>query len=130
MKRFDAGVAGLCLGAWLVASGFLWLGDGRAPRLVGPGALFPAAAVLGWLSGNLYVARRRRGAGRRRTLLAVYLGGPPGILWLLWAGFEPAERLANPLAPLWALGVFGVFFLVPFSLRRFPGGRGERGPRP
>lgn len=71
------------------------------------------------------MARRRRGAGSRRTLLALYLGGPPGILWLLWAGFAAAERLANPLAPLWALGVFAVFFLVPFSLRRFPGGRGN-----
>jgi len=126
VKRFDAGVAGLCLGAWFVAIGFLWFGGGRAPRLVGPGALFPAAAILGWLAGNVYVARRRAVTTARRTLLALYLGGPPGILWLLWAGFERAARLANPLAPLWALGVFGVFFLVPFSLRRFPGGRGPR----
>jgi hypothetical protein len=76
--------------------------------------------MLGWLAGNLYVGRERRSGSSRRLLLPLYLGGPPGFIWLYWV-LEPRwARLANPLAPVWALAVFGIFFLVPVTLRRFP----------
>jgi hypothetical protein len=120
VRRLDLGVAGVCLGAWLLAAAFLFVpglrGDGALP----PNALFPFAAALGWLAGNLYVQGTRGVEALRRLLLALYLGGPPGLIWLYWAWVPIALRLQNPLAPLLALGVFAVLFLVPVTLRGIP----------
>jgi hypothetical protein len=123
VRRLDLAVAGVCLGAWLLAAAFLFVpglaGDGALP----PGALFPFAAAVGWLAGNVYVQGTRAATALGRLLLPLYLGGPPGLVWLYWAWVPRAARLANPLAPLWALAVFAVFFLVPVTLRGFPRGR-------
>lgn len=120
MRRLDLGVAGICLGAWLLAAAFLFVpglaGDGVLPA----DGLFPFAAALGWLAGNLYVAGARRAEPLRRHLLSLYLGGPPGLVWLYGSWVERGERLIHPLAPLWALGVFAMLFLVPVTLRGFP----------
>jgi len=80
-------------------------------------ALDGLAAATGWLCGNLYVNRRRAGQGRGALLLA-YLVGPTGPLYLLFALASPRIREAAPLAPLWAFGIFALFFLVPVSFRR------------
>lgn len=120
MRRLDLGIAGICLGAWLLAAAFLFVPGLRSGGTLPPNGLFPWSAAIGWLAGNLYVGGTRRAAGLRRLLLALYLGGPPGLVWLYWAFVAVPQRLENPLAPLWALGVFAVFFLVPVTLRGFP----------
>jgi hypothetical protein len=74
------------------------------------------AACAGWLAGNVFVLRRRRGGASRqsrRLLTILYLFGPPSLVYLLRSLAPPAHQQAAPLAPLWAFGVYGVFFLVP-----------------
>jgi hypothetical protein len=118
--RFETIIAGVCLGSWLLTGIFLL---GPVPGIHGlgpPSALFAFAAALGWLAGNVYVARSKRAALGRCGLLALYLGGPTGMVWLWWAIQPAALRRLAPLAPVLALGVFCVFFLVPVTLRRFP----------
>jgi len=80
---------------------------------------YAIAAVSGWLAGNVYVARSA-GLPRelRRRVLLVYLVGPPGLLYLLRAMAPEAAQMAAPLVPLYAFGVFAVFFYVPVTLRR------------
>jgi hypothetical protein len=120
LPRLEAIVAGICLGAWTLATLFLALGSGGIDRFVPPRAIFPFAAALGWLAGNIYVARMRSKAMSRRALLAIYLGGPPGLIWLFWTIIPTALRLTSPIAPLLALGIFPIFYLVPVTLRRRP----------
>jgi len=120
VRRLDLGVAGVCLGAWLLAAAFLFVPALRAGGALPPNGLFACGAVAGWLAGNLYVGGIRRAAALGRLLLALYLGGPPGLVWLYWSLVARVDRLQNPLAPLWALGVFVVFFLVPVTLRGIP----------
>ena len=123
MRRLDLALGGVFLGAWLLAAVFLFLPGLRSGSAVPASGLYPWALVVGWLSGNLYVGGTRHAEALRRLLLALYLGGPPGLIWLYWSLAPAADRLANPLAPLWALGIFAVFFLVPVTLRGFPGRR-------
>lgn len=74
------------------------------------------AAAVGWLFGNIYVARSRSGRSRL-LLLAVYGLGPIPLLFLLRA-MAPAQALElAPLVPLFASLMFLVFFVVPVSLR-------------
>ena len=73
------------------------------------------AAAAGWVAGNVFVLRRRR-IGGRGLLLVLYLFGPPSLVYLLRALAPPEHHQAAPLAPLWAFGVYGVFFLVPVLL--------------
>jgi hypothetical protein len=118
MPRFETIVGGICAGAWIVAIA-LSLADGAdLGRFPPPRALFTFAAIAGWLAGNVYVARLAARALPRGALVALYLGGPPGLIWLLWATIPEAVQAAAPLAPLLALAIYGVFFLVPVTLRR------------
>jgi hypothetical protein len=79
--------------------------------------LYGLAAFGGWLSGNVYVHRTKRTPKRQRTrTFLVYLMGPPGLLFLLHAATQ--IRANVPLAPVYALGVYVVFFMVPVSFRR------------
>jgi hypothetical protein len=78
--------------------------------------LYILAAAAGWLCGNIFVARRRRGAPLRWMLAAYYLA-PLAPLSLLRATAPAAHQEAAPLVPLFAAGVYSVFFLVPWSLR-------------
>jgi len=123
VRRLDLALAGIFLGAWLLAAAFLFVPGLGSGAVVPAKGLFPWSAVVGWLAGNFYVGGTRRAATLRRLLLALYLGGPPGLVWLYWSLAPRFDRLANPLAPLWALGIFAVLFLVPVALRGFPRGR-------
>ena len=122
----------LCAACWALAlahfAGVVSLA-GRLPlSLVG---LYSTASASGWLFGNVYARRRRRLPPplKRRALLLYYLG-PPGMLFLLRALAPESDQLAAPLVPLWALGVYTVFFLVPLTITWAPGGAGrERGDR-
>lgn len=85
--------------------------------VVGLYPFYSAAAAAGWVLGNVCVVRRRR-LGAPRRLVAIYLLGPPGILYLLWCmGSSELQRLA-PLVPLWGWGIYALFFLVPVTLTR------------
>ena len=89
--------------------------------------LYGLAASGGWLLGNVEVSRARRleragfdsFSGRtRRRLFFLNLFAPGGVLFLLWS-LAPAEmRTRFPMVPIYAIGVFAVFFLVPVSLKR------------
>lgn len=97
---------------------------GLVPRADFPLGLYPLyslASVLGWAAGNLYVHRGRRfpDAIRRRVLLVYYLG-PQGLVYLLRFMAPMESQQAAPLVPLWAFGVFSIFFLVPVKLIRVP----------
>lgn len=90
--------------------------------------LYSLAAVLGWATGNVYLARLRHlrlprepllRLWRQRFLLA-YLVGPPGVLYLLRALAPEPEQKAAPFVPVYALGVYAIFFLVPVTLRPPP----------
>jgi hypothetical protein len=118
LPRLEAIVGGICLGAWTLATIFLAIGNRGLDRFAAIRLFFPFAATLGWFAGNIYVARRRRKAMSRRALLAIYLGGPPGLIWLFWTTLPTTLRVASPIAPPLALGIYGIFFLVPVTLRR------------
>ncbi len=87
--------------------------------------LYSVAAVLGWLSGNVYVVRRRVLPGgkhwRRRLLLAYLLGPPPGAVYLLRSLAPAAVQAAAPFVPIYGFLVYVIFFLVPVTLRWSPG---------
>ncbi|HVS63585.1 MAG TPA: hypothetical protein VMT85_08790 [Thermoanaerobaculia bacterium] len=87
---------------------------GRAPLGLYP--LYILAATAGWLNGNVFVARRRRGSSLW-WMLAVYYLGPLAPLTLLRSMGGAASLQQAPLVPLFSAGVYSVFFLVPWSLR-------------
>jgi hypothetical protein len=83
--------------------------------------LYSAAMSLGWFSGYLY--ERRRGDfpdPLRHRVFLLYFLGPPGLIVLLRAMAPLAMQYAAPFVPLYAFGVFAVFFWVPiqFPVRR------------
>lgn len=82
--------------------------------------LYSVAAVLGWVSGNIYMTRRRilppSGRWRKRLLLA-YLLEPPGIVFLLRSLAPVDVQQAAPFVPIYGLAVYAIFFLVPVTLR-------------
>lgn len=94
--------------------------------------LYGMAASGGWLLGNLEVNRERRRLRRgfdtlskrtRRRLFFLNLFAPGGALFLLWSLAPDQMRWQFPMVPIYAVGVFAVFFLVPVSLKRvFSGG--------
>ena len=95
---------------------------------------YSIAAVLGWLSGNVYMLRRRTlGKGEaglavrhpRRMLVTAYVLGPPSVVMLIWALSPSSLQQAAPFVPVYALAMFGLFFLVPVT---FGGGRRPRRP--
>lgn len=83
--------------------------------------LYSLASVLGWSAGNLYVHRGRRFPDpiRRRVLLVYYLG-PQGLIYLLRFMAPLADQQAAPFVPVWAFGVFSIFFFVPVKIIRVP----------
>ncbi|MCB1032236.1 MAG: hypothetical protein KDD47_00185 [Acidobacteria bacterium] len=121
MNRLEPILLGLFFACWLAAllHGF---GDPLAGSLlIAPQHLFTLAAATGWVAGNLYVRRRRQvPRSLRGRFLVAYLLGPPGIFFLLWAMTSDTLQEQAPLAPVYAVGVCSVLFLVPVALRRFP----------
>ena len=81
--------------------------------------LYSIAAVLGWASGNVYLLRLKSLTGQvwRRRLLLSYLLGPASCVYLLRALAPITHQLAAPLVPILSLAVYGIFFLVPVTLR-------------
>ena len=117
--RTDIGILGLFVLVWAVGLAGLF---GLLP-LAGLFDLtlhqfFAIAAFLGWIAGNWYVVRSRKvPRSMRRLLLAIYLLGPPAFIYLCRSLASESVQAAAPLAPLYASAVFGVLFMVPFSLR-------------
>lgn len=114
MKRFEAVLLGLFLACWLVYLLAL-------VRVVSPaGSLtldfypyFSLAAGVGWGAGNLYVFRvRDREPSTRRGLLGGYFLAPLGLLFLVRAMATVDFQRAAPLAGVYALCVFSIFFVV------------------
>ncbi len=118
--RAEIAVLSVGLSCWVASLVLLLLRRPAAgPFVYGLYAFYAVAATLGTLAGHCYVARRRALPLSIRPLLRiVYVVGPPGLLFLLWALTSPPSRHASPLAPLYAYGVYVVFFLVPATLRR------------
>lgn len=117
--RLEAALVGVFFAAWLVALadqfGYLQLGGLLPLDFYG---YYSTAAATGWLSGNLFVARRRaRSAAVRRRLLVIYLFGPPSLFYLLRA-LGGGELRLSLLTPLVGSAVFAIFFLVPVTLSR------------
>ncbi len=84
--------------------------------------LYSIAAVLGWLAGNIYVPRSESIAAAyqqrfRKRLLLSYLIGPPSLVYFLRALAPRAIQQAAPMVPIYAFGVYALFFLVPITLR-------------
>ncbi|MEM6454098.1 MAG: hypothetical protein AAF772_03295 [Acidobacteriota bacterium] len=78
---------------------------------------FSAAAALGWVAGNVYLARLRRRAAVRTQLRAIYLIAPPGLLFAAWALLPLALQQRAPFSPFYALAVYALFLCVPLTLR-------------
>jgi hypothetical protein len=86
--------------------------------------LYGVAALVGWLSGNIFVQRSEGwGNGSRRRMLLVFLLSPGGLFYLLWAWGSELDRGSAPFAPLYAFAVSAVLFLVPVTLRSSFSGR-------
>lgn len=120
LPRMELALLGTFSGAWLLAA-LTGLGVLPAAGTLGLDlyTLYSFGAALGWVAGNVYVARRRRlgPRGRKRLLLLTYLVGPPSLLYVLRSLAPYAAQNAAPLVPLYAFCVFGLFFLVPVTLR-------------
>lgn len=88
--------------------------------------LYGFAAFLGWTAGLLYVQRARAfPPPLRRRLALIYFSAPLALPFLLRAMAPLAEQRAAPFVPLYALGVYAIFFLVPVTMRiPFRAGRG------
>ncbi|MEM1204692.1 MAG: hypothetical protein AAGN66_15805 [Acidobacteriota bacterium] len=120
LLRFELVVLGCFAAAWLGAILAMvgWLPV--AGRLdLDLYRYYSVAAVLGWLTGNVFVFRRNAlpaGPLRLRILLT-YLVMPPGLLYLLRAMAPSAAQAAAPFVPLYGSCVYGLFFLVPLTLR-------------
>lgn len=89
--------------------------------------LYGLAASGGWLLGNVEVHRERRFESLkgdplsprvRRRLFFLNLLAPGGVLFLVWSLAPKPMRYEYPMAPIYATGVFALFFLVPVSLKR------------
>lgn len=122
MERLEPALIGLFFAGWAGALLHQWGILSLAGTLsIGLYPFFSLAAALGWVSGNVYVLRRR-GLPRpmRRKVLLVYLVGPPGILFLLRSFAPAADQQVAPLVPLLGFGVFAVFFCVPVALSTGP----------
>lgn len=120
MKRLEPAVVGISFACWgltlLQTVGWVGLAGTVHLSLYG---LYSTAAALGWLAGNVYVARSRAASpGVRRRLRVIYVFGPPGLVYLLRAMAPASEQVLAPLVPLYAFGVYCVLFLVPVVIRR------------
>jgi hypothetical protein len=122
VNRTETVAGGFFLATWVIAALFL------AGWIEPPGwrltfyAQFALAASWGWVVGNLYVIRRRtipaEDGFKRRLFLLLYLGLPAGLLAAVRSMMDPELRAVTPLAEPLSAGIYLIFFLVPFSLRR------------
>ena len=83
--------------------------------------LYSLAAGMGWGAGLVYVTRAHRlPAELKRRVWMVYFMGPPGILFLVRAMAALEVQRAAPLVPVYAWGVYAVFFLVQVRFMPHP----------
>lgn len=125
LPRLELALLGAFSGAWALA---ILLGLGILPTTGGLDldlhSYYGFAAALGWVAGNVFVARRRRfGTRARKRLFSAYFLGPPSLLYVVRSLAPQAVQQAAPFVPLYAFCVFGLFFLVPVTLRKV--GRGK-----
>jgi hypothetical protein len=81
--------------------------------------LYSLALVAGSAAGNVYAWRASRlETAERRRLLALCVGGPPGLVTMVRAMAPRAAQDSAPLVPVWAFLVFAIFFVVPLLVRR------------
>jgi hypothetical protein len=119
VKAVAAALAGLFLACWVLfflhLLGWVTLTGRLSLSLY---ALYSAASAVGWLAGAVYVqiTRKTPGPARLRIFLPTFFV-PPGLLFLLRAMAPLASQHAAPLVPVWALGVYSLFFFVPVSFR-------------
>ncbi len=81
--------------------------------------LYSVAAVLGWTTGNVYMLRRSTLPGGLfgKRLFGVYGVGPLSLLFLLRAMAPSSAHAVAPFVPFYSACVFGLFFLVPVTLK-------------
>lgn len=120
LSRVEAPLFGLFFACWLLAVlhnlGVLALASAVHLSLY---QLYGVAAVLGWVSGNVYVHRRRHlPREHRKRAAALWLIGPQGIPALLRALTTLEAQATAPLVPLYAFGVGAVLFCVPLVFGR------------
>lgn len=125
MNRLEPALVGFFFACWLAV---LIQGLGLVPLagtlLLVPQTLYLIAVATGWLSGNVYVRRRKQVPKELRgRFLVIYLLGPSGLFFLLWAMAPKAFQKVAPLAPVYAFGASCVLFLVPLLLRSWPPGK-------
>ncbi len=118
--RLEPVLFGIFTLAWLLAIFVLAVGRSLdSPLPVSLYHLYGLAVFGGWLSGNVYVQRTARTPRKARLrALLVYLLGPPGLLFLTHGLTSVQSQARVPLAPVYALGIYVVFFMVPVSFRR------------
>lgn len=123
MHRLEISLAGLFAACWCaVVAHRLGLLDLSSTLHLTLYHVYGTAAVVSWVAGNVFVARRRTlpSPEHRRRALVLWLIGPLGIPSLLWA-MAPADQQATaPLVPLLVLAVGAVFFAVPLVFGRRP----------
>ena len=130
MRRLEPTIFSFFSACWIVALLYqLGLIPLAGTLRLQPQTLFTLAAFSGWLAGNVYV-HRRRAVPRAfyRRLLLLYLVGPPGIYFLLWAMVPMDWQRAAPMTSIYAFGVSSVLFLVPYLLRGWPPRSGGGSP--
>ena len=126
MKRYEVILLALFLACWaieLVVTFGLVRIDGTLPLTLYP--YYMAAMSLGWFFGLVFVQRTRNfDPALRRRFVILYIAGPAGILFLLRDMAPLSWQHAAPMVPLYGLGVYLVFFVVPVIFR-VPVGRGR-----
>ncbi len=122
LARLELGLLAVFSAIWLLT---ILAGLGMVP-LAGTFTLdlyrlYSIAAVLGWVAGNIYVPRSQRLVDDRqrfrKRLLLSYLIGPPSIVYFLRALAPLAVQQAAPMVPIYSFCVYGLFFLVPLTLK-------------
>ena len=128
LESLELGLLAFFLAVWLLAIlaglGFLPLAGMLHLDLY---RLYSIAAVLGWVAGNIYVFRTQNLTGtaagqpdeRRfpKRLLLSYLIQPQSCVYFLRMLAPIEAQQAAPMVPIYAFGVYGLFFLVPLTLR-------------
>jgi hypothetical protein len=125
VSRLEPVLVALFLAAWIVdLLAVLGLVDLRGNLDLELYPLYSIAAAGGWLAGHVYVARAR-GIPKplRRRIWLVYFLGPPSLLYLLRAMAPLEVHRAAPFVPVYAFGVWSVFFLVQVYLMPHPAAR-------
>lgn len=119
--RMEAIFVALFVACWLVVL-LSWLGlvplAGNLPLSLY--SLYSVAAALGWGAANVCVVRRRRFPQPvQKPLTLIYYLGPQGLVYLLRSMAPTLDQRAAPFVPVYAFGVFTIFFWVLIKIRKW-----------